>query len=220
MANVQDMADNNVHVGHKAERWNPKMKSFLAGQKNGVYMFDLNQTAECLDKAVSFLTAAKLANKKVLFVGTKEPIALAIKKYLNDSKHYYVDSKWTPGLLTNFKEIRRRVDYFLSLKTQFESGEIHKYTKKEVAKFKKDMDKLEIAYGGVAEMRAKPDIVVVLDAVTDRIGVEEAKSAGLAVVAVADANANPDKIDYLIPANDDSFKSIDYILSQLVGALK
>ncbi len=216
---VTVLADNLVHIGHKSERWNPRMKPFLAGQKDGVHIFDLDQTSTMLDKAKAFLTAQKLANKKVLFVGTKEPIALEIQKVLKGSGHYYVDRKWTPGLLTNFKEIRRRVDYYLSLKSQFESGEISKYTKKEIAKFKKDLDKLEIAYGGVAEMRAKPDVVVVLDAVTDRIAIDEAKKGGAAVMAVADANADPRGIDYIVPGNDDSFKSIKYLLGQFLEAL-
>ena len=218
-ANAQQLFDNLVHVGHRAERWNPRMKSYLAGQKDGVYVFDLDQSAEKLEKAKAFLKAQKLANKKALFVGTKEPVALEIQKQLGDGKFYYVDKKWTPGLLTNFKEIRKRVDHYLSLKSQFESGEIQKYTKKEVAKFKKDLDKLEIAYGGVADMRSKPDVVVVLDSVTDRIAIEEANKANVAVVAVTDADANPEGIDYVVPGNDDSFKSIHYLLGQFLEAL-
>ena len=140
---VTDLAANLVQVGHRSERWNPRMKSYLAGQKDGVYVFDLDQTAEKLEKAKGFLAAQKIANKKVLFVGTKEPIALEIQKQLKDTNHFYVDRKWTPGLLTNFKEIRKRVDYYLSLKSQFESGEIQKYTKKEEKKINKKGKEME-----------------------------------------------------------------------------
>lgn len=216
---VKALFENLVHVGHKAERWNPKMKSFLHSKVNGVWAFDLDQSAEGLDKATQFLKALKLQNKKVLFVGTKPQQAWLISELVAPKNIFYVDKKWTPGLLTNFKELRRRVDYYLDLKTQFANGDINKYTKKEVAKFKKDLEKLDASYGGVAEMRSKPDAVVVLDAFTDRIAVDEASKAGIAVVALADANANPEGIDYLIPGNDDAVKSVRFILENLLKGL-
>lgn len=216
---VKTLFKNLLHVGHKAERWNPKMKSFLHSKVNGVWAFDLDTTAEGLDKATQFLKALKLQNKKVLFVGTKPQQAWLIQELVADGNHFYVDKKWTPGLLTNFKELRKRVDYYLSLKTQFADGSIAKYTKKEVAKFKKDLEKLDASYGGVAEMRKKPDAVVILDAFTDRIAVDEAAKAKIAVVALADANADPKGIDYLIPGNDDAIKSVRLVLKNLLAAL-
>lgn len=216
---VKSLFANLVHVGHKAERWNPKMKKFLHSKVNGVWAFDLDASVDGLDKAAQFLKALKLQNKKVLFVGTKPQQAWLIQEMVAPTNHFYVDKKWTPGLLTNFKELRRRVDYYLDLKAQFADGSISKYTKKEVAKFKKDLEKLDASYGGVAEMRGKPDAVIVLDAFTDRIAVDEAAKAKIAVVALADANADPDAIDYVIPGNDDAVKSVRYVLENLLAAL-
>ncbi len=210
---------NLIHVGHQSERWNPKMKPYLYEKVNGIWTFDLEKTAEAIEKVSAFLAALKLQNKKVLFVGTKPQTALLIQKLVAPKGHFLVDKKWTPGLLTNFKELRKRVDYYLDLKQQFESGSINKYTKKEVAKFKKDLDKLDASYHGVAEMRKRPDAVIVLDAVTDRIAIDEANVAKITTVALADANANPTGIDYLIPGNDDAMKAIEYILNTFIKTL-
>ncbi len=216
---VNQLFEHLAHVGHRADRWNPKMKNFLHAKINGVWVFDLEQTAERLEKAEQFLKAIKLQNKKVLFVGTKPQQAFLIEKTIAPKDLMYVDKKWTPGLLTNFKEIRKRVDHYLTLKSQFETGEINKYTKKEVSKFKKDLEKLEASYGGIGQMRSKPDVVVVLDAKTDRIAIEEAHNAGIATVAILDANADPDRVDYPIPANDDSIKSLQFIIDKILAAL-
>ena len=216
---VKAMFENLMHVGHRGDLWNPKMKSYLYGKVNNVWVFDLAKTAEGLEKLEQFLKAIKLQNKKVLFVGTKPQAALEIQRLVAPAGHFYVDKKWTPGLLTNFTELRKRIDYYLQLKGQFESGDINKYTKKEIAKFKKDLEKLEASYGGVAEMRKKPDVVVVLDAVTDRIAIEEAHNAGIATAAMVDANADPDRIDYPVPGNDDAVKSIHFFLDSTLKAL-
>jgi small subunit ribosomal protein S2 len=216
---IKTLFENLLHVGHKAEKWNPKMKPYLHSKVNGVWAFDLDKTADGLDKACQFLKALKLQNKKVLFVGTKPQQAWLMQELVAGTNHFYVDKKWTPGLLTNFKELRRRVDYYLDLKTQFADGGINKYTKKEVAKFKKYLEKLHASYGGVAEMRGKPDAVIVLDAFTDRIAVDEAAKAKIAVVALADANANPKGIDYIVPANDDAVKSVRFVLENMLKSL-
>lgn len=213
------MFDALVHVGHKAEFWNPKMKNFLFEKKKGIWVFDLEKSAESLEKAEQFLKAIKLQNKKVLFVGTKPQAAFQIEKLIAPEGYYYVDKKWTPGLLTNFKELRRRIDHYLTLKSQFESGEINKYTKKEVAGFKKDLEKLHASYGGVAEMRQKPDLVIVLDAVTDRLAIDEANNANIATMAILDANADPAGVDYPIPGNDDAIRSLDFLMNKIVAAL-
>ena len=217
---VKDLFANLVHVGHKAEKWNPKMKTYLHSKVNGVWVFDLEKTAEALKKAEQFLKALKLQNKTVLFVGTKPQAALEIKKKVEPKGFYFVDKKWTPGLLTNFKELRKRADYYLDLKQQFSDGGINKYTKKEIAKFKKDLEKLEASYGGVAEMRKAPGVVIVLDGVLDRLAIDEANNAGIPVVAIGDANVNPDGIDYLIPGNDDAIKSIGFLLENMLNCLK
>jgi small subunit ribosomal protein S2 len=211
--------ESNLHVGHRTSTWNPKMKPYIYSTVNGVHVFDLSQTKELLGKVKQFLTAVKIQNGKVLFVGTKPQTSIIIRKHLAESKHLYIDQKWQPGLLTNFTEIKKRIDYYKNLKSMFATGEINKYTKKEVAKKKKELDKLDKMYSGVQEMREKPKLVVVLDSVCDRLAVDEARSAGVAVVAVTDSNANPDGIDYIIPANDDSLEGIEFLLQYFLGVL-
>ncbi|PID70003.1 30S ribosomal protein S2 [bacterium DOLZORAL124_38_8] len=217
---TKDLFANNAHIGHKTSNWNPKMKPYIHGKVNGVHVFDLEQTEAALEKTKQFLAATKLKNAKVLFVGTKPQSSFVLKKALEGTNHFAMCQKWQPGLLTNFTEIRKRIDYYLNLKSQFETGEINKYTKKEISEYKKDLNKLAKVYEGVAEMRKRPEVIVVLDAVVDRLAVEEAKKAGVGIVAVADSNANPDGIDYVIPANDDAVESIEYIVNEMVSALK
>ena len=219
MVDLKSLFEAHLHLGGRTSGWNPKMKNFLHSKKNGVHVFDLAQTAERLEQAKKFLTAQKLQNKKILFVGTKPQTALLLQELVANTNHYYVDQKWMPGLLTNFKEIRKRIDHYLNLKSQFETGEINKYTKKEVSQYKKELDKLEVLYHGVGEMRQKPSVVVVLDAVVNRLTVEESGVAGVPVVALVDSNANPDGVAFPIPGNDDSLDSIRFILENLVQSL-
>ncbi len=219
MSILQELFDNEVHIGHRTDRWNPKMRPYIYDKVNRAHIFDLEKTAEALDVVKKFLAAVKLKNGRVLFVGTKPQCSFVLCKQLEESKHFYVDEHWAPGLLTNFKEIRKRVDHYLNLKSQFASGEIKKYTKKEVSKFRKELDKLEITYHGVAEMRKKPDLVIVLDAVGNRLSIAEANKAGVPIVALVDANGNPDGIDYVIPGNDDSIKSVGFLLKSMLQSL-
>ncbi len=216
---LKDLFAHQVHIGHKTDKWNPKMRSFIFGKQNGVHVFDLAKTAECLEKATQFLKTVKAQGGHVLFVGTKPQTSIVLKEILEGKKHFFIDEKWAPGLLTNFHELRKRIDYYLNLKSQFESGEIKKYIKKEVAQFKKELDKLGEAYHGVAEMRKKPTVMVVLDGVGNRLAIKEANISKIAVVGLLDSNADPDGIDFPIPGNDDSVKSIRFILQNLVESL-
>jgi small subunit ribosomal protein S2 len=216
---VDELFKNLVHIGHRSEKWNSKMKPYVFGKRNKVYIFDLNKTAEGLEKAEKFLTGLKVQQKKVLFVGTKPQIALEIQRQVIGNDFYYLDKKWTPGFLTNFKELRVQIDFYLSLKKQFENGEINKYTKKEIVKFQKKLDKLEDAYKGVAEMKKLPDAVIVMDAKVNRLAIDEANTKGIPVVALTDANADPTGINFLIPGNDDAIKSVRFILQKLVKSL-
>ncbi len=138
MTELKPLFEAQLHIGGRTSGWNPKMKPFLYGQKDGVHIFDLEKTAEGLEKAQKFLAAQKLQNKKILFVGTKPQTGVLLQKLVAEKKHYYVDQKWMPGLLTNFKEIRKRIDHYLNLKSQFESGEINQSTNKEVSKYRKE----------------------------------------------------------------------------------
>lgn len=217
---VKDLFKHLVHIGHQPSKWNPRMKPYLCTKKNNVHIINLEKTAELLEKAQAFLGSPQIKSGKTLFVGTKPQVSLELGKQISLTEHFYVNQKWIPGMLTNFNEARKRIDHYLNLKSQFETKEIEKYTKKEVAKFKKELEKLDASFRGVAEMRKKPDVIIVLDAVTDRLAIEEARVIGIPVVAIMDANANPEGVDFPIPGNDDSIKSIGFLLAKLIEALK
>lgn len=217
---MRDMLAHAVHFGHKTTRWNPKMAPYLYDKRNGVHIFDLNQSYQALERAMEFLEAAATQGKTVLFVSTKPQATALIKAEADRCDMPYVISKWIPGLLTNFKTIHSRVKYFLGLKAQKESGEFEKYTKKEAADFNKQIEKLEKALGGVAKMDRLPDVVFVLDCVRDHIAVQEALKMHITVVAVVDSNADPDGIAYVIPGNDDAIKSIHYFVTHLSEAVQ
>ena len=214
------MLANAVHFGHKTTKWNPKMAPYLHSKRNGVHIFDLNKTYQGLMAANEFLRGAVKQGKTVLFVSTKQQAKQLIQDASQKCRMQYVTSKWIPGLLTNFKTIRTRVKHLDKLKADDASGELDKYTKKEISNLRKKVQKLEEALGGVAALEKPPQVVFVLDVVRDKIAVAEAKKIGATVVAVADSNANPDGIDYMIPANDDAIKSITFLIDQISGAIQ
>ncbi len=217
---LQEMLKSAVHFGHATTKWNPKMKPYIHGVKQGVHVFDLNKTAKMLADAEKFLTDSAKAGKTILFVSTKQQATELVKAAAEDCKCPYVTQKWVPGLITNFRTIKQRIKYLKQLKDETATGEIEKYTKKDISKLKKTMTKLEAALGGVQELKKVPDILVVLDVHRDKIAVTEASRAGTMVVGICDSNADPAKITYPIPGNDDSIKSITYILNKLKEAIK
>jgi small subunit ribosomal protein S2 len=213
---TEELFKNFVHIGHRTDLWNPKMKPFIYGQVEGIHIFDLEKTIVALEKAKNLIAATKLKNGKILFVGTKPQVSFVLKQKLETGKHFFIDEKWCPGLLTNFGEVRHRINHYLNLKSQFESGEIKKYTKKEVAKFKKELEKLNTRYHGVAEMRKAPDLLVVFDSVGNKLAIAEANTLKIPVIGVVDSNADPDNISFPIPANDDSVHSIGFLCDTLL----
>ena len=217
---MRDMLAHAVHFGHRTAKWNPKMAPYLHDKKNGVHIFDLNKTYTGLMAAKEFLTAASAQGKTILFVSTKKQAIAPVKEAAERCGMPYVTSKWIPGLLTNFKTIRARVDYMQKIKEEQENGEFDKYTKKEASKLMKQIDKLEAALGGVATLERRPDIVFILDVCRDKIAVTEANTVGSKVVAITDSNANPDGVDYPIPGNDDAIKAIEFFLGHIVEAIE
>jgi small subunit ribosomal protein S2 len=216
----QVMFENSVHIGHRSQKWNPKMKKFIYCEKNGIHIINLEKTVEYLDKALVFLS--KLANegKTVLFVSTKPQSVKLLEETAKECHMPYVVSKWIPGLLTNFGTVKTRIKYLADLKAQEKGGEFDKYTKKEVSNFKKAMEKLEIALGGVQNMFDLPDAVFIVDAVRDHIVVEEASRLGIPVVAIVDTNADPTVVTYPIPGNDDAVKSLVYFFNKVKGVFQ
>jgi small subunit ribosomal protein S2 len=216
---LKEMLDNAVHFGHRTHRWNPKMKQYIFCKRKGIHVFDLHQTAEKLKEALEFLRKSAAEGRSILLVATKQHAAKLLEEVAQKTRSPYVTQKWICGLLTNFSTIKTRIKYFKKLQELFATGEIEKYKKKEQLAFKKEIDKLQIRLGGVVEMTKPPDVVVVIDCVKDRAAVNEAKRLGIKVVGIVDTCADPEHIDYLIPANDDAVKSLTYLINFIGEAI-
>ena len=216
---LKEMAKNAVHFGHPKQKWNPKMKKFIYGQKQGIHIFDLHKTASEFLKALDFLANAARSKKTVLFVGTKQQCHQMLNDIKKETRMPIVTDKWIPGLLTNFKTIKKRIGYFKQLKEDDKTGALEKYTKKEQTKLRKKIQDLSASLSGVEEMDDLPDVVFVTDVVRDHIPVNEARRLRIPVVGIVDTNADPDMVDYPIPANDDAIKSIEYILNLVKEAM-
>lgn len=217
---VKEMLSSAVHFGHKTAKWHPKMSKFIFGAREGIHIIDLYKTKQALEKAMDFLASLTKDGKNILFVGTKAQAAHLVADACQSAGVSYVTSKWISGLLTNFSTVKVRIKYLNKLKEEEKTGELGKYTKKEISQFKKIAAKLQESLGGVGNMTDLPDAVVVLDAVRDRIAIKEAAKLKIPVVAICDTNANPTGVTYVIPGNDDSIKSIEYFVNELVGAVK
>ncbi len=216
---LKEMAAHAVHYGHPTFKWNPKMKPYIFGSRFGIHIFDLHKTAECLKEALDFLADSAQKGKQILFVGTKQQCRKPLQDIKAETNMPIVTDKWIPGLLTNYKTIKGRIDYFKQLKESDRRGDLSKYTKKEQVKLRKKIQDLSISLSGVENMTSVPDVVFVTDIVRDIISVKEAKRLRIPVVAIVDSNADPDLADYVIPANDDAIKSLTYILEMVKEAV-
>jgi small subunit ribosomal protein S2 len=216
---IKEMMDAALHFGHQTKKWNPKMKKYLYGSKNDIHVFDLEKTSVALEQAMEFLSQSAAAGKTILLASTKPQAARLIMEAAQETKMPYVVNKWMPGLFTNFSTIKKRIKYYNDLIDQEKSGELEKYTKKEISRIKKELIKLQDAFGGVREMDRLPAIVFVADVVRDRIIVDEAVKTKIKVVAITDSNADPDGVEFPIPANDDAISSLTYIVNRVKSAI-
>lgn len=212
---IKKMFECAVHIGHRTQKWNPRMKRFIYGERNGIHIMNLEKTQEYLDKALAFFAKVVSEGKLVLFVSTKPQSVKLLEEAAKACRMPYVVSKWIPGLITNFSTIKTRIKYLADLKSQEANGDFDKYTKKEVAKLKKIIDKLQISLGGVQNLTSRPDVVFVLDVLRDKIVVKEARRLRIPVVGIVDTNADPTTVDYPIPGNDDALKSLTYFIERV-----
>lgn len=217
---VKKMFENAVHIGHRTQKWNPKMKKFIYSEKNGIHILDLEKTTEHLERAKEYLSKLVSEGKKVLFVSTKPQSLGLVRDLATECNMPFVVAKWIPGLLTNFSTVKMRIRYLADLKSQRESGEFSKYTKKEVAKLNKVIEALQAALGGVESVTDLPSAVFLVDTVRDNVVVKEARKLKIPIVALVDTNSDPDDADYAVPANDDSLKALTYLLSEVGAAIR
>lgn len=216
---MKEMLEAAVHFGHKTQKWNPKMRRYLYGARNGIHVFDLQKTKDCLEKAVEYLKHEAASGKTILMISTKPHATQLVVDAANATGMPYVVHKWMGGLLTNWTTMKQRIRYYKTLKEQEKNGEFEKYTKKEASDLRKTINKLETALGGVSSLERMPDAVFVADALRDRIAIKEANKMKVPVVAICDSNSDPDGIAYPIPGNDDAIKSLTYLINAVKDAI-
>jgi len=217
---VQDLLDAGLHFGHQTKRWNPKMKRYIHGAKNGIYIIDLNKTLSQLELAKTFLNEVVLRGEKVLFVGTKKQAREIFKATAEDINQPYVIHRWLGGMLTNNQTIRSSVSRMRELQKMEKDGTMEKMPKKEVSVLRRELTKLERNLSGIADMERKPGALFVVDLKREHLALAEAKRLDIPVVALVDTNADPDLVDYPIPGNDDSLRSIGLICEVLGEVIK
>jgi len=204
---MQALLDAGAHFGHQTHRWNPKMKPYIFGERNGVHIIDLSQTVPLFARALDFVSSTVAAGGKVLFVGTKRQAQEPIAEAARQAGQHFVNHRWLGGMLTNWKTISGSIKRYKSLEEQL-SGDTHGLTKKEVLQLTRERDKLEQSLGGIRDMGGIPDVMFVIDANKEELAIKEANTLGIPVVAILDSNVSPDGIAFPIPANDDASRAI------------
>ena len=209
-----------VHFGHRDSRWNPKMKNFIFGTRNGIHIVDLEKTLVKLDDALNYVRDLTARGGVILFLGTKRQARDIIKKYATECGAPYIAGRWLGGTLTNFGEVMNLVKHYNDLKAKQASGALAKYTKKEQSNFSKEIEDLENKVGGIAGITRPPEAVFVIDIMKEKTAVAEALVRGIPLVALTDTNVNPDKVAYPIPSNDDAVKTIEMMTRLIAEAVK
>ncbi len=207
VVNLNQLIEAGAHFGHQTHRWNPRMKPYIFGERNGIHILDLSQTVPLFARALDFISASVASGGKVLFVGTKrqaqEPIAEAARR----SGQHFVNHRWLGGMLTNWKTISGSIKRLKTLEEKL-SGDTHGFTKKEVLQMTRERDKLELSLGGIRDMAGIPDVMFVIDANKEELAIKEANTLGIPVVAILDSNVDPSGIAFPVPANDDASRAI------------
>ena len=205
---MRQLLEAGVHFGHSTRRWNPRMKPFIFGERNGVHILDLQQTVPMLGRALEALQQTTAKGGRILFVGTKRAASQQIAETAKASGQYYVNHRWLGGMLTNWSTVSRSIRRLRELEALLEGDEIHQVTKKEGLQLTRERDKLELTLGGIKDMGGLPDMLFILDTNKEAIAVQEANRLGIPVIAVIDSNANPEGVDYPVPGNDDAMRAI------------
>ena len=217
---IKSMLENAVHIGHKRQYWSPKMRDYIYGVQNGIHVFDLYKTEEKLAEVKTLLEDLSSRGKSILFVGTKVQTKDLVEALATSTGHYYVNSKWVPGLLTNFATIKKRIGYYNELESTLANGMFDGLTKKEVSVKMKELEKLKAAYAGVKDMKRTPDVVVVVDGHYEDLALTEARTQGVTTIALLGSTGDIDKSDYFVPCNVNSIKALAFILGELKSSIK
>jgi small subunit ribosomal protein S2 len=216
---MKELLEAGVHFGHQTKRWNPKMKPYIFGARNGIYILDLQQTVKLLEVAYAFIRDAVAQGGKIIFVGTKRQAQEAIYEEALRCGMFYVNHRWLGGTLTNFQTIKRSIDKLKELEKMEEKGDLQRLPKKEVLQLQKKAAKLRKYLGGIKDMDRFPGALFVVDPKRERIAVSEARKLGVPTVAIVDTNCDPDEVDYVIPGNDDAIRAIRLFATKIANAV-
>jgi len=216
---MREMLEAGLHFGHQTRRWNPKMKPYIYGPRNGIYIINLDATMKMFRTAYSYIQNAVADGGSIMFVGTKRQAQAIIKEQAIRCDMFYVNHRWLGGMMTNFQTVKNSVDRLKSIEAMQEDGSINRFPKKEILKMEKERIKLERNVGGIKNMRKLPDVLFVIDPRKEEIAISEAKKLNIPVVALTDTNCSPDGIEHLIPGNDDAIRAIRLITTQIANAV-
>jgi small subunit ribosomal protein S2 len=221
MSNItmKELLEAGVHFGHQTKRWDPKMKPYIFGARNGIYIIDLQQTVELFRTAHQFIVDTVARGGRILFVGTKKQAQEAILEAATRAGMFYVNNRWLGGMLTNFRTIKKSIDRFKQLETMRDDGTFEKLSKKEKSALSRELEKLERSLGGIKGMDRLPEALFVIDVKKEHIAVREAKRLGIPTIAIVDTNCDPDKVSHVIPGNDDALRAIKLFCERVAEAV-
>lgn len=215
---MKELLEAGVHFGHQTKRWNPKMKPFIFGARNGIYIIDLQKTVRMFRDVYDFVVDTVSKGKTVLFVGTKKQAKETIYEEANRCEMFYIHNRWLGGMLTNFQTIKKSIDRLNTLTAIETDGSINLYPKKERQQLSKERMKLDSILGGIRNMNKLPGAIFIVDSKNETIAVREGRRLRIPIIAIADTNCDPDEIDYLVPGNDDAIRSIRLLTSKIADA--
>jgi len=215
---MKQLLESGVHFGHQTKRWNPKMKTYIYGARNGIYIIDLQQTVKLFKVAYDFVRDTCARGGRVLFVGTKKQATTSLMEEANRCGMEYINGRWVGGFLTNFQTVRKSIDRLNELENLAENPDIVVTTKKEALMLERERQRLDKYLGGVRNLKRHPDLLFVIDSKRETIAIQEANKLGIPVVAIVDSNCDPDVIDYVIPGNDDAIRAIKLFCASMADA--
>ena len=220
---IEDLLEAGVHFGHNVRRWNPKMENYIFGVRNNIHIFDLRITVEALNTSLVKIHETVSKSGKILFVGTKKQCAEPVKELAVSSNNFFVNKRWLGGTLTNWKTISNSINRLNDLEATISDPSFtNSVSKKELLERSREKEKLQLNLGGIKDLNGKPDLIVILDVIKDKLAVLEAKKLNIPIIGIVDTNADPELIDYVIPGNDDAIRSINlykkYFLETLTDA--
>ncbi|MFA6223473.1 MAG: 30S ribosomal protein S2 [Desulfomonilaceae bacterium] len=218
LVTMKQLLEAGVHFGHQTRRWNPKMKQYIFGARNGIYIIDLQKTVRLFKKAYQFVQDAAASGVGVLFVGTKKQAQDAVLEEASRCGQFYVNQRWLGGMLTNFSTIKQSIERLNQLGVILDKPEETNFTKKELVNISKQYEKLNKNLSGIRDMKRLPGVVFVVDPKKENIAVKEARKLGIPIVAIVDSNCDPDEIDYVIPGNDDAIRAIRLFAAKIADA--